>query len=440
VFFAQALLVALALPTGSDPTNASPEVGGGRSGASTGPPRAANSDRPWEKQLACGPNVLYLLLRMHGRPVTFQEAEAAVVVGPKGTSLIELREAAGRLGLTTRVRSCTINNLDGCTLPMVAHFKPTFGPAGEATAAPDRSSGDVGHFVLVLEVTRDRVKFIDATLGRVEVFRRDRFPLFWSGYILEVRQGMPAWGRWLAASLATGWACLGLVVCLRVRRAGHAALARPWFATSVALVVLGSTGSASGGPPEAGGDGIWRRSGYDGINSLYLQLKALGVPVRFETLENKLRKGSDPINLLDLKRAAQDCRARMAIRSCSLKVLATLPMPVIVLMEGMRGEREFAILYQVDDRGCGIIDGSTACITEMGIDDFRRGWSGLALVPDLTRRLWARDLAIGLVAIGAYWFFRVRRTAGHRNAVSHSPGTGPQDRRVDEPSVVPQGA
>lgn len=43
MFFAQALLVALVLAAGDRPDPAGLEVGDGRSGASTGPPRAAHS-------------------------------------------------------------------------------------------------------------------------------------------------------------------------------------------------------------------------------------------------------------------------------------------------------------------------------------------------------------------------------------------------------------
>jgi hypothetical protein len=436
VFFAQALLVALALAGGDRPDPAGLEVGDGRSDGSTGPPLAAHSDRS-KNPLACGANVLYLMLRMHGRPVTFREVEAAVRVGPEGTSLLELRDAAGRFGLPTRVRWCTINDLDRCPLPMIAHFKPIPGPAGQATAPLDQSLGGTGHFVLVLEVTADRGKFIDGTHGRIEEFQRERFPGFWSGYILEVVPWTPAWWPWLVAATVAGWVCFGLAVYLRGLRVRRAARARPELVAAVVFIILGGAGSANGGTTEAGGEGIWRRPDHDGVNCLYLQLKALGWPVRFETLENQLRRGRDhePNNLLDLKRAAQDCGARLVIRSCGPRELGALPMPAIVLFEEVRGQKEFALLFRLDRRGCGIVEGSTASLTEMPIDDFRRRWSGLALVPDPTPRPGTKEVAIGLVAIGAYWFFRIRRPAGHRGSVP-SPQTDPRDRPLDQPAAV----
>jgi predicted double-glycine peptidase len=418
VCFAQALFVALALATAGRSDPAGLEVGGGRSADSTGPPRAARSDGLLEKQFACGPNVLYLLLRMYDRPVTLQKVRAAIPIGPKGTNLLELHHAASRLGLATRVRWCTIDNLDRCPLPLIAHFRPNGGLA-DAEKSPTDPLDGTGHFVFVLEITADRVKFIDGTHGRIVVFRRERFPAFWSGYMLEVA---PPRGGWLAAAVAAAWACFALAAFVRVRRATRG---RPQLAVVVALIVLGCAGAANGGPLGKGDEGTWRQPDHDGVNCLYLQIKALGVPVRFEALEDRLRRGRDhdPNTLLDLKRAAQACGARLAIRTCGPRELAALPMPAIVLLEELRGDKEFALIYRMDDRGCGLVEGSTAALTEMSIDDFRRRWSGLALVPDLTPRPGTKEVVLGLVAIGTYWFFRVRRPA-NRGSVP-TPRTGP---------------
>ena len=50
------------------------------------------------KTAVCGPNVLYMLLKLQGCPVTFQQVVQELGSDDKMTSLLEFAEAAARLG------------------------------------------------------------------------------------------------------------------------------------------------------------------------------------------------------------------------------------------------------------------------------------------------------------------------------------------------------
>jgi hypothetical protein len=152
-------------------------------------------------ELVCGRNSLYLLLKLLDRPVTFAQVEAAVPVGPHGTNMLQLRNAALDLGLADAgVYRCSFDDLVGCPKPLIAHLTLPLNPA-EAGAA------EAGHYVVVLSADQEHVTYLDGSFGTTRVSGTGQFRKRWSGHVL-LPAGSPG-GSWV------GWGTLA-VPCLVV--------------------------------------------------------------------------------------------------------------------------------------------------------------------------------------------------------------------------------
>jgi hypothetical protein len=68
------------------------------------PGTAPEPRRPAGRRMVCGLNALYLLLRLDGLPVTYRDVVRELGSDDKPMSMVELRDAAARLGLSTRIR------------------------------------------------------------------------------------------------------------------------------------------------------------------------------------------------------------------------------------------------------------------------------------------------------------------------------------------------
>jgi hypothetical protein len=124
----------------------------------------------WRTAPKCGLNALYLFLKGHGYSVNYRELERLVPIGPRGSSLLEMKKAATRLGVRVDVCKATPSALTSADLPFIAHYHGQTG------------SGD--HYVLVLGFDGSIVDLIDGTTALrrdvpIEHFRRD-----WDGYCL----------------------------------------------------------------------------------------------------------------------------------------------------------------------------------------------------------------------------------------------------------------
>jgi hypothetical protein len=148
----------------------------------------------------CGLNSLYLLLRLCGHDVTFEQTREAVPIGPSGTSLLELQQAASRLGARTTMSRCSMAELVQVPKPVIAHLHPEM---------PD-SQADAGHFVVVVRADKDGVEAIDSTFAASFHYSVAHFESVWSGHILAPAPPQ-TWARPLALTVVVGiWLGMGL--------------------------------------------------------------------------------------------------------------------------------------------------------------------------------------------------------------------------------------
>jgi predicted double-glycine peptidase len=370
--------------------------------------RSAAENLVLRHQTICGINSLYSLLKYYGRPVSFQEVERQVSLRRQGASLLELRDAVGRLGLPSVARRCSPEDLHRCRIPFIAHFRADLGPQ----SVPDSEAIIVptGHFVLVVDVNENKVRFIDGTTGELTTFRRERFPVFWSGNILEPIDGAQTWGPWAAVAIFATWTVLGLAMIAARRKSGAAV-------SLVALAILASPSqllaveTAVQDPDRFGGE-AWRSSENQAANCLYLELSVLGHPVDYSKVKAALAPGRKPISLADLKGAASRLGCRMQVRRSNPAGLARLPMPVIAQMSDREGRGSLAVIIDLDATNCRLIDGTNALLSEISIDDFRRQWSGFVLAASPPRDQTLLAITFCSVVVAAYSFWLMRRSAG----------------------------
>lgn len=153
----------------------------------------------WRTARQCGVNALYLLARAHGHELDYATVVSATAVGPKGSSLAELRQAAERLGLDAFVGNGSPDDLAQADLPVVAHM--------------DQVTGDVegvGHYVLVtgFDAKAGSVTMFDGASALFSTIPASEFRRTWSGYVLglEADSSRAAEVAISAASLLLGWA------------------------------------------------------------------------------------------------------------------------------------------------------------------------------------------------------------------------------------------
>src|SRR3989442_841611 len=100
-------------------------------------PWSLRLDQPWQSGKTCGPNALYVLLKVHKKSIAYADLLERLAPPEEGNSLLELQSAAGASGLDTEVLKTTRKGLASVAKPFIAHLA---------------LEGNKGHFVLVLDM------------------------------------------------------------------------------------------------------------------------------------------------------------------------------------------------------------------------------------------------------------------------------------------------
>jgi hypothetical protein len=151
----------------------------------------------------CGLDSLFVLLRLTGFDVTFDQTRAAVPIGPMGTTLLELQQAASRLGAKTTLSRCSMAQLMDMPKPVIAYL-------------PKRAGGPVGHFVVVVTADKTGVEVVDGDIAAILRYSPSHFEAEWSGHLLAPAPPQ-TWARPLTwAAVAGVWLGIGFV-CWRAR-------------------------------------------------------------------------------------------------------------------------------------------------------------------------------------------------------------------------------
>jgi hypothetical protein len=148
----------------------------------------------------CGLDSLFVLLRLTGHDVTYDQTRAAVPIGPMGSSLLELQQAASRLGAKTTLSRCSMAELMHRPKPVIAYLKRAAGP-----------EAGVGHFVVVVSADETGVEIADSAVATFLKYNPSHFEEEWSGHILSPAPAQ-TWFRPLTLTAVGGvWLGVGLL-------------------------------------------------------------------------------------------------------------------------------------------------------------------------------------------------------------------------------------
>lgn len=151
----------------------------------------------WRIPANCGINSLYLLLRLHGIDLSYEDLTRRLRPTQDGTSLTQLRDAASSFGFGVRVVHLTPESLQSCPLPLIAHVEME----GVANTS--------GHYVVVTDATLQNVELIDGTTAIMQVIPRSDFIRRWTGYAL-IASPRPWWQSVFSVAAIAGGASLAL--------------------------------------------------------------------------------------------------------------------------------------------------------------------------------------------------------------------------------------
>lgn len=138
---------------------------------------ASTATEDWRTAFRCGPNALYLFLRVRGWRGELNEIYDRVPTGKKGCSLLELQRASESMGISTAAFRTDIDGLRAVRMPVITYHTNAW-------------STDVGHFYFVTSIGRigtdgiERVDIIDPiSLVEKDILMHE-FARSWTGYML----------------------------------------------------------------------------------------------------------------------------------------------------------------------------------------------------------------------------------------------------------------
>lgn len=179
------LALGLALVVGLQPSR-------GSSPDHVGPTVSLDEARRWN--VMCGPNSVYLLLRLHQIPVSYDDVARYIPSNVEGMSLLEMQQACADLGLPVEIRSCSVEELwNQFQGPVVGRIYTLYG------------SARYGHYVLVIRVDGDWATAVDPTSAELRRYPRATLGNVWSGYIVVPKRGTPRVQKLLVASCVLLW-------------------------------------------------------------------------------------------------------------------------------------------------------------------------------------------------------------------------------------------
>lgn len=187
-------------------------------------------------------------------------------------------------------------------------------------------------------------------------------------------------------------------------------------ASGVVAVLLLSAGSAvlCSGTHSASSQ-VWRCPANGGINVLYCYLRANGIACEYSRLvKDQMGEAKTRQTAAVLARVATRNGLPMRPFLLTIDQLWSCPKPVIVHIDGETPEAgAFLLLMSITKQSVFFVNGPSASIQSVSREDFRRIWSGIAVLPVTPRTnnvaFCAAGLIGGLMFAGIIRFIRRRR-------------------------------
>ncbi len=349
-------------------------------------------------RVSCGPNSLYMLLQSHGVSKQYNEVCGQITMQEEGCTILSLRNAAQKLGLNARIIKCSASELSGLRLPAILHFSNDvfFG-------------GNTKHFVLLTGVSADGIEYLDGTSGRHENITMKKFTAVSDGYALEPIDTFRF--RWLFLMIPIAILVGGITILRGVRSLSSQATKA--VCVFCLLSVCGRTlaapapGAATLSGPNQSVQEPWRTPKQDAVNVLDLYFKTIGQEHEREIIASSLPK-NEAVSLVSVSQAATSLGVPLKQVRPTVSDLANFDSPIIVhLFDDQERNGGYFLLLKLNGDRVAVVNAAVATIEFYHIDEFRRRWSGYALVPEVRHTLLG-SASITLICLSVYAFIRPR--------------------------------
>jgi ABC-type bacteriocin/lantibiotic exporter with double-glycine peptidase domain len=356
--------------------------------------------------MKCGPNALYLFLKCHNHQTDLKEIESRLEITDRGVTLLDLKRVANALGLQSEVNKISLQELENCHLPVIAHLPRSYLTEG------------TGHFVLVYDLVKDGSRrgiwFIDPTTGHEVRYRWERMPLKWDGYVLQTKKTVFDNQVFLWVALATTWISLFLwLKAIRFRHVQRSSIAACVF-FMMCFSITASTVVAQDSSAEE--KNTCRTAQSDGVNTLFLFLRSHGVDVRRSELAVMFQKYSENPTSPSFGDLVRVGNKFLPVRVARIEPnqIVNLTLPTITHQQNNRGGGgafNLVLYYPIQENGNStLISGATGTLTEISVDDFRRGYSGFALTTNQTKPSWLVVVASNVLFLSLLLFVTSHRS------------------------------
>jgi hypothetical protein len=155
----------------------------------------------WKRE--CGINGLYLFLNLSGHEVDYSRVRQSTPVGPRGSTMLQLRDAARSLGANVSVYALTRQQLQSSSKPVLVYLR-------ESPFVPAEAGLPSGHYVVVLDTSPKAVHFLDSSFARQYTTSWERFERRWVGHVLAFNPKSVTWrglGTFAGLGASVGVAC-----------------------------------------------------------------------------------------------------------------------------------------------------------------------------------------------------------------------------------------
>jgi predicted double-glycine peptidase len=320
------------------------------------------------ERVSCGPRVVYALARRLGYNVTYETVRRRMQLMDDGVAIQDVKKALNDLDIACSVRRLDPTQLYSCPTPLIVHIKPI-----------GREITD-GHYLIASEIGTDGVQTYDPYTGRVALWKWKSFSDLWTGYVVIPERSSSARGTGLALAAALAvhvLAFVGLVSSIRVaRRARRPLPALAGQGRDVARAVLIIVTSGLLASPAVAADEALRAHANDGINAAALLGGIYGakiVPGR--------AAGSRASTLVEVQSLLADHGVASRVRRLTYDDLLHHTGPCIVpLRFGKDGAGEFSVMVNANPEYVTVVRAGLLLVNTISVDEFRRRWSGLALL------------------------------------------------------------
>ncbi len=355
----------------------------------------AETTRAPNESIQCGAKALYIFAILSDHPTIAWSDLECVPTSQFGSSLLDLRKAATKCGIKTRIRAYQASEVDRLELPAIVLERNTELRAND------------NHYSVVYKVTSTQVYIIEPSLQYARAVARSRFVQKWTGYALELSYSFLANIRnlkplhMLLASITISVVIVSLVSVITKHR--RSASPYPYhtrhrvFVYILPLFLLLPLLTPSARESRPSGSTIWRCPGNDAINCLYCYARINGASLTYnELLDAQKALGTNANTVRSLTVLSKKFGFPLRpVQQTPDELLSTVR-PVIVYVDGgVANTGAFFLLMNGDKSSVDYLFGQTATNHGMSWEEFRHTWSGIALVPEAGRRIPPAPLAVG---------------------------------------------